>query len=132
MKILEEKENNLLNRKEVKIIVEAAKNPSFQEAENWIAEKFKAEKELIVIKGIKGKFGRNTFLITSFIYKSKEAKEKLEKKKEKKQEESKEQIPTVQVEKKGEEKPKEDKQLLTKVGKTEIKEEKKEEVKKEA
>ena len=97
MNILEEKENNLLNRKEVKIIVETAKNPSFQEAENWIAEKFKAEKELIVIKGIKGKFGRNTFLITSFIYKSKEAKEKLEKKKEKKQEaQATEQIPTTQ------------------------------------
>ena len=84
MKIIEDKENDLLNRREVKIIIEAGKNPSFEEADNLIIKEFKAEKENIVVKSIKGKFGRDTFLITAFIYKSKEDKEKLEKKKEKK------------------------------------------------
>lgn len=86
MNILEEKKNNLLNRKEIKIIVEAGKNPSFAEAEELIAKEFKAVKENIAVKAIKGKFGRNTFLINAFIYDSIQAKEKLEKKREKKKE----------------------------------------------
>src|SRR3989344_4346718 len=83
MEVLEDKENFLFNRREIKLIAKAEKNPNYEEALNLIAEEFKADKELIVIKGIKGKFGRNTFLITSFIYKSKEDKEGFEKKKEK-------------------------------------------------
>jgi len=107
MKIIEDKENSLLNRREVKVVTEAEKNPSFSDAENLISEKFKADKELIVIKNIKGKFGRNTFLITSFIYKNKEDKENTEPKKKEKpgQEQPQEQTqPTQQIEKK-EEKP---------------------------
>ena len=84
MEIIEDKENFLLNRREVKVIVEAEKNPGFEEAENMISEQFKVEKENIIVKGIKGKFGRNTFLITAFIYKSKEDKEKIERKKKEK------------------------------------------------
>ena len=74
----EEKENFLLNRREVKIIVEAPNTPNYEEAAKLISEKFNAEKENLVIKGVKGKFGRNTFLISAFIYKSKEDKEKTE------------------------------------------------------
>lgn len=81
MEITEEKDNFLTNRKEIKIIVGAEKNPSFDEALDLICREFKADKELVVVRGIKGKFGRNTFLISSFIYKSKEDKEKFEKKK---------------------------------------------------
>ena len=88
MEVLEEKENFLLDRKEIKIIVDAEKNPSYVEALNLVSEKFKAEKDNVVIKGIKGKFGRDTFLISAFIYKSKEDKEKFEKKKEKKAEQA--------------------------------------------
>lgn len=84
MKIIEDKNNELLNRRELKIIVEAEKNPSFPEAFKLVQEKFKAQEELIEIKEIKGKFGRSTFLIGAFIYKNKEDKDKLEKKKEKK------------------------------------------------
>lgn len=80
MKIIEDKNNELLNRKEIKIIVEAGKNPSMQEAVKIIADHFKTKDENIVVKGIKGKFGRNTFLISSFIYDTKEAKEKIERK----------------------------------------------------
>lgn len=84
MKILEEKDNPLLNRKEVKIIIEAGKNPSLQEACKSVAEKFKSPEDLVAIKGVKGKFGRNTFLISANIYNKKEDKDILEKKKEKK------------------------------------------------
>lgn len=81
MKIIEEKNNELLNRKELKLLVEAGKNPSMNEALEIIADKFKAEKECIIIKAIKGKFGGNTFLISAFIYKSKEDLARVEPKK---------------------------------------------------
>ncbi len=84
MKVLEEKDNSLLNRKEVKIVVEAGKNPSLQEAGKIVAEKFKSSEDLVAVKGVKGKFGRNTFLISANIYNKKEDKDILEKKKEKK------------------------------------------------
>ncbi|MFH1711129.1 MAG: hypothetical protein ABH840_02345 [Nanoarchaeota archaeon] len=71
-KVLEEKENSLLNRREVKIVVEAGKNPSMPEAVKIVSEKFKSSEELVAIKGIMGKFGRNTFLISANVYKTKE------------------------------------------------------------
>lgn len=80
MKVLEETENKLLNRKEVKIIVEAAKNPSLPDASKILAEKFKSSEELIAVNGVKGKFGRSTFLISGNIYKTKEDKEQVEQK----------------------------------------------------
>lgn len=85
MKVLSNKENILLNRNEVKIIVEAEKNPSYDEALVMLTKEFKAVPEAIAIHQVKGKFGRRTFLISAFVYKSQEDKEKFEpKKKEKK------------------------------------------------
>jgi len=81
MKTLEDKENLLLNRREIKVIVEAPKNPSFQEACKLISEKFKADEELIDIRNIGGKFGRDTFLISAYVYKNKKDKEEFAKKK---------------------------------------------------
>ena len=78
MKIIEEKQNPLLKRKEVKVIIKAEKNPSMQEAGKTVSEKFKVEEEKIVIKQIKSKFGRDTFLITANIYVNKEDKEEIE------------------------------------------------------
>ncbi len=83
--IIEDKNNEVLNRKEVKIIVEAEKNPGLVRAAELISSQFKASKELIAIKKVAGKFGRNTFLIEAFIYKSKEDKEKIEPKKKSKE-----------------------------------------------
>jgi len=85
MKIIEEKQNQFLKRKEIKVIMEAEKNPTIQEATKIVAEQFKAEEENIIVRQVKGKFGRNTFLISANIYNNKEAKEQIEpKKKEKK------------------------------------------------
>ena len=83
-KTIEDKENFLINRREIKFIVESEKNPGFDETINLIAEHFKSEKDNLEVKQIKGKFGRDTFLVSVFIYKSKEDKEKFERKKEKK------------------------------------------------
>jgi len=73
--LIERKENPFFKREEIKIIVEAEKNPSFSEAEEAVASELKVEKEKILIRKIKGKFGRNTFLIEAEIYKNKEDKE---------------------------------------------------------
>lgn len=85
MEILENINNSLLNRQEIKVLVESPITPSFIDAEKIISDKFSKSTETIAIKNVKGKFGRNTFLIHSFIYDSKENKDKIEpKKKEKK------------------------------------------------
>ena len=90
MKIVEDKNNSLLKRREIKIIVEAEKNPSMQEAGKLILEHFKTQEENVAVKQIKGKFGRNTFLITANIYYNKEDKEKTESKVKNKEEKGKE------------------------------------------
>ena len=77
-KTLENKDNYLLNRKEIKIVIQADKNPSFNEALLIFNKEFKADPEATVIKNVKGKFGRDTFLLTAFVYKTKEDKEKFE------------------------------------------------------
>jgi ribosomal protein S24E len=79
MKILEDKNNELLKRREIKLVVDAAKNPSIQEAAKIIADQFKvAAEENIKVNVVKGKFGRKTFLISASIYESKDDKEKTE------------------------------------------------------
>lgn len=118
MEIIEDKQNSLLKRKEVKVIVEAEKNPTMQEAAKMIAGEFKSDEENIAVKLVKGRFGRSTFLVVANIYKSKEDKDKIEpavKKKGKGGEEKKpagstEEKPAEQIEQKPEEKQEEDKQ----------------------
>lgn len=78
MKILQDKQNIILNRKEIKLVIEAGKNPTMQEAEEIVAKEFKADQEGIKIKKVSGKFGRNTFLIVANVYKNKQDKEKIE------------------------------------------------------
>jgi len=71
-KILEEKHNGALNRTELKIVFEADKNPSMPEAAKVVADKLKTSENLVAVNGIKGKFGRNTFLISANVYKNAE------------------------------------------------------------
>ena len=78
MKIIEDKQNGTLRRRELKIITDAGKTPSIEEAAKLIAEHFKSEEEKIVVNHIRGKFGRKTFLIVASIYNNKEDKEKTE------------------------------------------------------
>jgi len=95
-KIIQEKQNPLLKRKEIRMIIESEKNPSMQEASKILSEKFKALEENIAVNLIKGKFGRKTFLVSANIYETKKDKEYIEPKpkrkkvQEQKQEEKKE------------------------------------------
>ncbi len=77
-KILEEKENPLFNRKEIKASIEATVTPSHADVKKLICEKFSSQIEKIKIKKISGKFGSRTSIITANIYDSKENLEKTE------------------------------------------------------
>lgn len=70
--------NELLRRREVKLIINEDSNPGIQKSIKMIAEQFKTSEELIAIKTLKSKFGRNTFLIDAFIYDSAKDKERIE------------------------------------------------------
>ncbi len=83
LKIIQERENPLFNRKEVVIEIETNITPSKEEAEKLISEKFSVPVENIKIKKVLGKFGLSLFTIEAFIYSSKENKEKMEPKEKK-------------------------------------------------
>lgn len=85
LKIIQEKENPLFNRKEIQMSVEAEVTPSRNEIEDLIAKKFSTPSGNISLKGIHGKFGSKTFRVMANIYASKEDKEDIEPKKEKKE-----------------------------------------------
>ncbi len=80
MEILNQSRNELLKRSEVKGIVKSVGNFGFENAMKTIVEKMKAAEENVVIKNVKSKFGRDTFLIEAFIYDSAEDKMKIEQK----------------------------------------------------
>ena len=78
MKIFSEFSNELLNRREIVAEMDFEKNPGFENAKKEIANHFKANEELIVMKSLKGKFGSDSFLIDAFVYDSVEDKEKID------------------------------------------------------
>ena len=71
-------QNKLLNRREVQVVMESSSNPGFDGAKKIIGDNFKAKDEMIVVKKVKGKFGRDTFLVDAFIYDSVNDKERIE------------------------------------------------------
>lgn len=78
IKIIEEKENKVFNRKEIKAEIQASKTPNKEEISKSIAEKFSVEKELVVIEKINGKFGSLVFSVSAKVYKSLADKERIE------------------------------------------------------
>lgn len=87
MNTIKDFKNDLLKRREVKLVVDSDRNPGLENAVKMIAEHFKSKEDVIVVKTLKSKFGRDTFLIDAFIYNSAADKDKFEpKKKEKKKE----------------------------------------------
>jgi len=78
LKIIDEKENLLFKRKEIKMEITREVTPSHAEVEKIISEKFSAPFDLIKIKKISGKFGSKKFEINANIYSSKEEKENTE------------------------------------------------------
>lgn len=83
LKITEEKENKLFNRKEIEGFIESDATPSRQDVAKLLAEKFSVPAENIKIKKITGKFGAKVFDIEANIYSSKEEKDSIELKKKK-------------------------------------------------
>jgi len=65
--------NELMQRRELEVLIESEKNPTRVEVKKALAEKFKASEEEIIVERIKGFYGRKEFLITARIYDSKEA-----------------------------------------------------------
>lgn len=83
LKILEEKNNLLFGRKEIKAVIESEKTPNRTQVLELLSKKFSASPESIKILGIKGSFGVKKFGIEANIYQSKEEKEMVELKKKK-------------------------------------------------
>lgn len=86
LEIVEDKKNGLLNRREVSVIISADSNPGFAKAQEVISSELKASDDSIVVRNVKSKFGRDTFLISAFIYDSVADKERVEPKKKEKKE----------------------------------------------
>jgi small subunit ribosomal protein S24e len=125
LKILEQKEEPLLSRKEIKaeLFFEGTATPSNAEVGKNIASQLKVDEKLVVIKKIDTHYGSTEAIVTARAYDSAEAKEKIEPKdkkaekakaeaaKEKPAEEKKEEAPKEEkpAEEKKEEAPKEEK-----------------------
>jgi ribosomal protein S24E len=94
MNTIKDFRNDLLKRREIKLVVEAEKNPGFENALKIVADGINAKEDLIVIREVKSKFGRNTFLIDAFVYDSADDRARIEpKKKEKKDKQAAAQAP---------------------------------------
>ncbi len=127
--IKDKKENDLLERTEILAIIKSEITPRMQDATKALAEYLRADAGLVIIRRMKGKFGRKEFEVEACIYESREAMQKIEPKpKVKKQEERPEQEgeKAPQAEKKAEEK-KDEKSAQTEKKAEEKKEEKAEE-----
>lgn len=79
MEIKKDIKNDLMKRRELKFVVEASKNPSFEEMSKLTADHFKSNEDQILVERIKGRFGKGTFLIDVSIYDTKELKEEAKK-----------------------------------------------------
>ena len=83
LKIIEEKDNPLFKRKEVKATLESEITPNRAHVLDLLSKKFAVSPENVKIKGINGNFGAKKFSIEANIYHSKEEKDIVEIKKKK-------------------------------------------------
>ena len=78
LKILQENQNLLFDRKEIQADIKSESTPSKTEVAKVLAEKFSVPEEAIKIVDIQGKFGEQVFKLNANIYSSKEEKDKVE------------------------------------------------------
>jgi ribosomal protein S24E len=64
--------NDMFRRQEVSFVLEAEKNPNFDECRKLISEKFSKPEENIDVYGVRGSFGSKSFVIKAYVYDSKE------------------------------------------------------------
>ena len=78
MNVIKDFKNDLLNRREVKLVVEHSGNPGFAKAQELVAAHFKSDAKNVAVKTLKSKFGRDTFLLDAFVYKTEADKIRIE------------------------------------------------------
>jgi len=78
MNITRDFKNNLLKRREVFAVVENNVNPGFEKVREKIASHFEVDKDLVIVKNLKSKFGSHLFEINALIYDSLQDKEMIE------------------------------------------------------
>ncbi len=108
MKIINEKDNFLVGRKEIDFEFESEKTPSGSEVLDLISKEIKKDKSLISLRKINTDFGKKLVKVSFFLYGDLETRKKFEKIKEEKKQEEKE-----TKEEKSEEQPKEENQEKT-------------------
>ena len=81
MKTVKDFRNDLLKRREVKLLMEAEKNPGMANATTDIAKQFKVSEDVVALKLVGSRFGRGTFMIDAFVYDSAADKANIEPKK---------------------------------------------------
>ena len=79
MEIKSDIKNELLGRRELVLLLDYDKNPSFVDAAKLIADNFKVSEENVLVENIYGGYGRRIFKIQASIYDTKELKEKAQK-----------------------------------------------------
>tara|TARA_Y100000310_G_C20670239_1_gene809859 strand:- start:1731 stop:2111 length:381 start_codon:yes stop_codon:yes gene_type:complete len=82
-KLIEERENKLFKRKEIKFEVQAEVTPSRIEVGKLITKEFSTTLDKVKIKKIHGKFGSKKFSVEFFIYETEDDKNKTESKRKK-------------------------------------------------
>ena len=83
LNVVEEKNNNLFKRREIRATLDSEITPSRTEVLGLVSKKFSCPIENIKIKSIKGNFGTRSFTILANIYDSEKNKDMLELKKKK-------------------------------------------------
>lgn len=78
MNVVRDFRNDLLKRKEVTIMLHGDSNPGYEHAKKEIAQHFKINDEVLVIKTLKGNFGSKSFLVDALIYDNIADKDKIE------------------------------------------------------
>jgi ribosomal protein S24E len=77
-KIIDEKENSLFERKEIKIKIDAVSAPSREEVRKALSEKYSVPEENIKVLNILGSFGTRFFEVNAHLYKTKEKMQEVE------------------------------------------------------
>jgi len=86
IKILERKENPILDREEIIAVAHASKTPSKEQVKHALVSELKVSEENVVLKDVLTSFGMHEVKIFAYLYKNKETMQKLAIKKKSKEE----------------------------------------------
>ena len=70
MNIKKQIRNDMFKRQEVSLVLEADKNPGFDECRKLISEKFSKPEENVDVYSIRGSFGSSSFIVSAYVYDS--------------------------------------------------------------